>query len=1159
MVTYVRNHIPVKYITSNFGPGCENICVKLFLDNYVINVVNLYIPDGQLDPDGFPQYIYTEPTLLVGDFNARHSKLGSLGNTINGNGRKWYKYLNGCEDLRLIGNPQPTHLRGGRLDYACLYGDPYRDCTMEIVDSLLSDHFALKVELNTQQRSYTASRKRLNLQAEDKGHFIKSVGDWYNTYAPNNVHDFVCDLNYTIESLLGCSVRKRGRPRGKSNNSNNKNNKKWYTDDPKVKYFNKLVSGVAKKWRQNPTDERLEALQFASRKSREAKMEARERYWLEFVSSISRETNSRQVWKKINIARGVKSRAAAHPNPQGRAEELMNGWAKASSFASLPHDMQITLNNKATMRRKRVNHAISIEDESDTPITKWELIHAIHHGKSTAPGSDGITYDILNCVTKVQGDPLLTLFNMSYDSGELPGYWKEATILPVPKPSEPDSPRPISLTSCYCKMIEKIMLKRLLFRIEDKLHDSLNGFIKGRSTTTCITSFLANKKAKYTVFLDLKSAFDKANKLIILHELCKMGIKGKLLAWIRNYLTDRKASVYFQGKQSSVKELELGTPQGGVLSPTLFNILMNVIAKAELPRGAVCISYADDVLIQATTHNKMQTALDVIGGICNEIGLVISTSKTKAYTNCKLKTDFILNNESLGWVNCYKYLGVYVGGSQGKNKEYEALLATCKTRLRPLKAMAWDGRGASVAVLRTMYISYVRSLIDYAAPALIGLGKNKLAKLETFQNDAMRIILGCPKTAKVINLRHELNLPSLADRIREINTAVAVRILRDNRDTLPKRDLVDHLGFDTVEGRSWAAHTARDIIYYDVVDDSVVQGSTSSAIAPWNNESIDVRLPALRLSKKMMLPCELKVQYLQVIHDIANGEETTEHIYCDGSVDTDTGEAGAATAVMKGGRIYSEHNTQVRLHDWASSTHAELLAILLALKQVTHRNNKAIILSDSMSALQALSSKTVSYPTLLKNIHAQLWNINKKGVTVKFVWIPSHVGIPGNEYVDGLAKQASKKETIDYDLGLSIKQIRTKIRYRQEEITSSIRQAEHHISRSAYYYNTVAIQTVFTYGKRGGGRNRETVYARIRLGYYYPWQYGMQVEEEKRKCKVCGERDSHTLEHYILYCNLLRDFRNPELHNICDQAKFLIEHDKITEILKVYKNFASAR
>ena len=128
------------------------------------------------------------------------------------------------------------------------------------------------------------------------------------------------------------------------------------------------------------------------------------------------------------------------------------------------------------------------------------------------------------------------------------------------------------------------------------------GYIQGRCTVCCVTTFLANDKAKYSLFLDLKDAFDRANRQIILHLLAEMGIKGKLLAWIKDYLTDRKVYFLFQAERSSERELELGTPQGGVLSPTLFNILMNAILNTKLPKGVTTVIYTDEILIEAETY-----------------------------------------------------------------------------------------------------------------------------------------------------------------------------------------------------------------------------------------------------------------------------------------------------------------------------------------------------------------------------------------------------------------------------------------------------------------------------------------------------------------------------------------------------------------------------
>ena len=50
--------------------------------------------------------------------------------------------------------------------------------------------------------------------------------------------------------------------------------------------------------------------------------------------------------------------------------------------------------------------------------------------------------------------------------------------------------------------------------------------------------------------------------------------------------------------------------------------------------------------------------------------------------------------------------------------------------------------------------------------------------------------------------------------------------------------------------------------------------------------------------------------------------------------------------------------------------------------------------------------------------------------------------------------------------------------------------------------------------RRGVSRRCEVVRSRIRLGYPYAWQIGIATTEEKRKCRLCGAQDEHSLEHY---------------------------------------------
>lgn len=1327
LIIYIKNSIPAEPTLANFGNNTETICLRVYLDNYVLNIVNIYIPKDQLNTNDFPDFIYEQPTLLVGDLNARHPSLGSEGNFCNRNGKRWFEYMHNCESVRMIGENEPTHAKGGRLDYICLFQDQYRQCSVEIIDTLYSDHYALLASLNVQQRQGTGGRKRLQLPVNEKPRFIKKMGIWYRPYVIKDSETFLEDMNNVVNMILNGTKKNSSKKRistalntnkdknnrrtmnsnnnmnrpttndnssvddnvndntvlmgsneclinsnndignnngnsvfmgskglinnnnGNSNNDNfvfmgsneglnnsnndkgsndnsgfmgsndglihiddnngssynndnsvfmgsnegltnsnndnssndnncrkhnarinnnsHKNNigkrdknlgmksKRWFKNDKKVQYYNYLMKCASRNLRKDRSEVNQQLVYFMADKCRIVKQEAREKSWQDFVGNIHRETSQRVVWKHIDMARGVRRKTAAHKDPQGKADELMEEWASASAFRNLPERIREELQKNEDNREHCINEAVTLEDESCWEITEWELSNTINNGKSTAPGEDGITYDIIAALVMVEGNPLLKLLNMIYKNGKLPILWKKVIIIPIPKPGEPDKYRPISLTSCICKTLERILLNRLLYKIKDKLHPNLNGFIKGRNTASCLTTFTVNKSAKYSVFLDLKGAFDRANQHVILYELVKMGIKGKLLSLIKDYLIGRRASVWFQGKQSTIKELELGTPQGGVLSPTLFNVLMNVIVSVKKPSGVTIVAYADDILIQANTFKQMQNTLDIVGRVCDQLGFVISTRKTKAMSKVRNESkELILQNDRLEYVETYKYLGIHVGGTRSKEIETQSLITKCRTRLRPLKAMAYSNLGASVSVLRTMYIAYVRSVIDYAAPVLANYDKGRLNKLELIQNEAMRIILGCPKSTKVSNMRLELGLHSIMDRIKELNTVHGLRTLRDERNTLQKLELINIMGMDEHSGQSWAAVTARDLNYYNVVDIHCTPPLKHN-LAPWNESNIEINIPRLPCRKSDMAITVMRANYLEVIATMSEDNSIIDQVYCDGSLCTITGRAGAAITIHNQWEGSQNCEKIARLHDWASSTQSELLAILIGLKTIEERRNNTLIISDSMAALHSLTSKNAVHATLVERIRKSIHRIKSYGVTVMFVWMPSHINISGNERADVLAKQASQKESIDYNLGLSIKQIKSIIKQKQSQVASIARREEQDLSRSIRWYNGIVSKTSFTYGRKHLSRHRETVHARIRLGYHYLWQFTNDI----LNCKVCNSPGGHTLSHYVMECPAIAEFRSTDCNSMLDQAIYLLQNDKINAILKRYNNFAAVR
>ncbi|MPC54158.1 Retrovirus-related Pol polyprotein from type-2 retrotransposable element R2DM [Portunus trituberculatus] len=183
--------------------------------------------------------------------------------------------------------------------------------------------------------------------------------------------------------------------------------------------------------------------------------------------------------------------------------------------------------------------ALLQEDDDDAElITEEELRRALSQGKASSPGDDGITCAVFRLLQQVPGNPLLRLYNLCLLQGCAPRAWTSSTIIPIPKPGTAKF-RPISLTSCFCK----------------------------RSTHHCLVDLYSRlSRDSVVAFVDLKSAFDVANRDIILDQLVAFGIKGNLLSWIRGYLSNRNSRVFFSGASSQSRDFHLGTPQGVFLA-----------------------------------------------------------------------------------------------------------------------------------------------------------------------------------------------------------------------------------------------------------------------------------------------------------------------------------------------------------------------------------------------------------------------------------------------------------------------------------------------------------------------------------------------------------------------------------------------------------------
>ena len=163
---------------------------------------------------------------------------------------------------------------------------------------------------------------------------------------------------------------------------------------------------------------------------------------------------------------------------------------------------------------------------------------------------------------------LLKIINRIWETRVLPKGWKIAIVLAIQKlnkdPHYTSSYRPIALTSCVCKLMEKMVNSRLGWHLE--AHNLLSpvqfGFRKNRSTldpllrlSNQIQQGFANQCQIIGVFFDLEKAYDTTWRHGVIKQLQNMEVKGNMIRFIRSFLSDRSIKVRVGNTLSSLFKL----------------------------------------------------------------------------------------------------------------------------------------------------------------------------------------------------------------------------------------------------------------------------------------------------------------------------------------------------------------------------------------------------------------------------------------------------------------------------------------------------------------------------------------------------------------------------------------------------------------------------
>ena len=668
--------------------------------------------------------------------------------------------------------------------------------------------------------------------------------------------------------------------------------------------------------------------------------------------------------------------------------------------------------------------------------------------------------------------------------------------------------------------MERLVKNRLSWWLEsrDILHRCQSGFRPGRSTKDCtlllhddIYKGIANKRSTLAVFIDIEKAYDTVWRNGLLYKLGSIGVTGNIFRWIRSFLYNRTFQVRVGSAMSEIHSFENGIPQGSVLSPLLFAIMIN-----DLPEniGINVNLYADDACIWDTDLdiNKLvsnvQSALNQVKKWCDNWGLRVSNSKSagvlfsrrRKIPNICLRID----NDVLSMKREYKYLGLIFDSKLTYRSHVKCVTDRCHKRLNLLRLLSGTTWGASKPCLLTIYRTLIRPVMEYCFETYLFASNYVSESLQKIQNAALRVCCGAVQSTPVFALQHSCKEYPI--HLRHLYACLKYKSYLLATENHPGRALVTqswHEIFpDSASFRTFNMFTSVDL--FRRCDHAIDSQSTDP---PWLLLPVKIDLSLSRNPPDH--PIEKRNQCIEYIHE---NYSSYTRIFTDGSK-SDIG-CGSAYWVENAGAYQ-----KITLNHLCFVFTAELLAILESLIwSEINKCSKVAIFSDSLSSLQAIESRKMKHH-LVRRIIGICSRLARTCQELVLVWSPSHVGIPGNERADSLAKEAAVSGQISVNMRLS----RNEVEFLISSHCQDLWETYYANSGEESHYKTIWPDPCKP--KEGNlSRKYSRILFRLETGHcrlnYHLHRIGCHPNGLCSECRI-----EETVEHFVLYCTKYTHYR----------------------------------
>ncbi|KAM7290292.1 uncharacterized protein ISCGN_026937 [Ixodes scapularis] len=338
------------------------------------------------------------------------------------------------------------------------------------------------------------------------------------------------------------------------------------------------------RYRKNRTLDLKIKLKRAAAKARQYSKQLGSEWWRSHCGSFNARNGLGRAWRTYKGLNGGKRKTRnAAQNLALKLNISESEMAIRTAEFFFPQE-----DDSANQRPVAMNIRTPEEEGMEDPLNMGELIKAVYTAKTgSAPGPDGVTYQALRNLPEKSKQKLLDKYNTVWEEGILPRAWKLSWVTPIPKPGKLldriENMRPVSLTSNICKTMEKIVLRRIQWYLEkhERLDPRQTGIREAMGTQDSLRllyeEVLAEKDKqdrRLVVALDIRKAFDSVPHWAVVREAKACGIRGRTLNFIRDFLRDGRFQVKIGGTMGPEAPIKRGVPQGAVLSPTLFNMIL---------------------------------------------------------------------------------------------------------------------------------------------------------------------------------------------------------------------------------------------------------------------------------------------------------------------------------------------------------------------------------------------------------------------------------------------------------------------------------------------------------------------------------------------------------------------------------------------------------